>query len=54
MDQLIALIIVCGCLGLLFAGINSEIKSILAVAAGWLFGGVYMNKRPTGGGHAQG
>lgn len=44
-DAIIALIIVVGCFALLFCGINSEIKAILAVAAGWLFGGAYMNKK---------
>ena len=44
-DAVIALIIVVGCLALLFCGINSEIKAILAVASGWLFGGAYMNKK---------
>jgi len=30
-------ILLLGCLGLLFSGIDGEVKAILAVAAGWLF-----------------
>lgn len=40
-DAILALILVCGCLALLFTGINGEVKSILALAAAWLFGRAY-------------
>jgi len=43
-DIITAMILIVGCLALLFAGINSEVKSILAVAAGWLFGGAFMER----------
>ena len=38
-------ILLLGCLGLLFAGIDSEVKAILAVAAGWLFHSAATTKR---------
>ncbi len=38
MDEIMALVLVVGCLSLLAMGIDSEVKSILSVAAGWLFG----------------
>ena len=45
-DTVIALILVVGCLVLIGFGINSEVKSILAIAAGWAFGAQYqMRKR---------
>jgi len=48
-DMIIALVLVVGCLGLLFTGIDSEVKSILTVAAGWAFGSVYSKRRKKGG-----
>ena len=44
-DRITALILIIGCFGLLFTGIDSEVKSILTVAAGWLFGSAYSEKR---------
>ena len=44
-DLLICIILVVGCLVLLGFGINSEVKSILAGAAGWAFGGQYQVRR---------
>lgn len=44
-DKITALILVVGCLALLFTGIDGEVKSILTVAAGWLFGSAYMEKK---------
>lgn len=44
-DKITALILVVGCLGLIAFGIDSEVKSILTVAAGWLFGTGYMEIR---------
>lgn len=44
-DNIIALIIVVGCLTLLLCGINSEVKSILAIAATWSFRGAYITKK---------
>lgn len=36
-ENTIALVIVLGCLALLFTGIDGEVKGILGVAAGWVF-----------------
>lgn len=44
-DLIIALILIIGCLALLFTGIDSEVKSILTVAAGWAFGSQYQVRR---------
>lgn len=41
LDELIAVILVIGCLALIFTGTDSEVKSILTVAAGWAFGRGY-------------
>jgi len=38
LDEVIALVLVIGCLVLLFTGRDSEIKSILTISAGWAFG----------------
>jgi len=40
-DTIIALVLVVGCLILLGFGLNSEVKSILTVSAGWAFGAQY-------------
>lgn len=37
-DKITALIVVCGCIGLLVTGIDTEVKSILGIAAVYLFG----------------
>jgi len=37
-DKVTAVILIVGCLGLLFTGIDGEVKSILTIAAGYLFG----------------
>jgi hypothetical protein len=44
-DKITALILVVGCLVLIFTGKDSEVKSILTVAAGWLFGSTYMERK---------
>lgn len=44
-DQIIALVIIVGALGLIFSGIDSEVKSVLTVAAGWAFGSGYQARR---------
>lgn len=38
LDEVIALVLVVGCLFLIALGIDSEVKSILTIAAGWAFG----------------
>lgn len=40
-------LIIAGCLALLFSGHDGEVKSILAMSAGWLFKSGYSRKRPT-------
>lgn len=44
-DKITAMILVIGCLVLIFTGKDSEVKSILTVAAGWLFGSAYMERK---------
>jgi len=46
-DLIITLILVIGALGLLFTGIDGEVKVILTMAAGWAFGSQYSMKRQT-------
>jgi hypothetical protein len=48
-DKITALVLVVGCLALIFTGIDSEVKSILTMAAGWLFGSSYSDIRKKGG-----
>lgn len=36
-DLVIALVIILSCVGLMVAGIDGEVKSILAMASGWVF-----------------
>lgn len=43
-DQVIALIIVVGALALIFCGINTEVKSVLSIAAGWAFGSAFQRR----------
>ena len=49
-DTVGALIIICGGLALRFTGIDSEIWSLVLVAAGFLFGGQYHIRRLGKGG----
>ena len=37
-DKLTALILICSCVALLATSVDSEVKSILTIAAGYLFG----------------
>lgn len=49
-DLVIAVILVVGCLVLLGLGVDTEVKSILALAGGWAFGSQYQVRRmPKGG-----
>ena len=48
-DIIIALVLIVGCLALIFTGINSEVKSILTLAAGWCFGSAYLQRTGKGG-----
>ena len=38
LDEVLAVIIVIGCVCLIAIGIDSEVKSILGIAAVWVFG----------------
>lgn len=49
-DLVVALVLVIGCLVLLCLGIDSEVKSILTMAAGWAFGRGYGTARAITGG----
>jgi len=49
-DTIIALILVVGCILLIAFRIDSEVKSILTVAAGWLFGSQYQMRKLDKGG----
>ena len=49
-DQVVACIIVVGCIALLATGIDSQVKAILGIAAGWLFGGQYRARQNSKGG----
>lgn len=44
-DKLTALILVCSCVVLIATGIDSEVKSILTIAAGYLFGAGIQERR---------
>jgi len=44
-DLIIALVLIVGCLALVFTGIDGEVKSILTLAAGWTFGSQFIERR---------
>ena len=44
-DKITALILIVGSLLLIFTGKDSEVKSILTIAAGWLFGSTYSERK---------
>jgi hypothetical protein len=44
-DLIIALVLVVGCFVLLGLGIDGEVKSILTMAGGWVFGSQYQLRR---------
>ena len=46
-DAIGSLVIIVGTLALIALGIDGEVKSILCIAAGWLFGGQYQARRAT-------
>ena len=49
-DFIIALVLIVGCLGLVFTGIDGEVKSILTLAAGWAFGSQFHDRKMKKGG----
>ena len=44
-DLIIALVLIVGCFVLLGLGIDGEVKSILTMAGGWVFGSQYQVRR---------
>lgn len=44
-DLLISLVLIVGCLLLIFLGVDGEVKSILTMAAGWAFGSQFIKKK---------
>lgn len=46
-DLIIALVLVVGCLVLIGFGIDSEVKAILTLGAGWAFGSQYQVRKIT-------
>ena len=44
-DLIIALVLIVGCLALLFCGIDGEVKSVITLAAGWTFGSQYQARK---------
>ena len=44
-DKITAVILLVGCFGLLFTGIDGEVKSILTMAAVYLFATTYMGRK---------
>jgi len=49
-DLVIAMVLVCSCVALLFTGIDGEVKAILTIAAGWCFGSQFQARRNNQGG----
>ena len=49
-DLIIALVIIVACFSLIAFGIDSEVKSVLTMAAGWAFGSQYVARKQTQGG----
>ena len=48
-DIIIALVLIIGCFVLIGCGIDSEVKSVLTLAAGWCFGSAYLQRTRKGG-----
>ena len=49
-DLIIPLVIIVGCFILIAWHIDSEVKSVLTMAAGWAFGSQYMARKQSKGG----
>jgi len=49
-DLIIALVLIVGCMALVFSGIDGEVKSILTLAAGWAFGSQFIERKRKKGG----
>jgi len=46
-DLIIAMVLIVGCLVLVFTGIDGEVKSILTLSAGWAFGSQFVERKYT-------
>ena len=44
-DRVTALILICSCIAMIASGIDSEVKSILTIASGYLFGAGITERR---------
>ena len=49
-DLIIALVLIVSCVALIATGIDSEVKAILTIAAGWCFGSQFQARRQGKGG----
>ena len=49
-DLIIAMVLIVGCLALVFTCIDGEVKSILTLAAGWTFGSQFTKYKKRRGG----
>lgn len=49
-DLIIALVLILSCVTLIATGIDSEVKSILTLAAGWAFGTQFQARKQAKGG----
>lgn len=49
-ERIITLTIIVGCMLLIAFGIDSEVKSVWAMAVGWIIRSLYMTKKQTRGG----
>jgi len=45
LDRVIALVLIIGCFTLMALGIDSEVKSVILMSAGWAFGSTYQVRR---------
>jgi len=52
-DKVLAAILLIGCLALIATGIDGEVKSILAMAGGWLFHASYATRGNNGNKEAE-
>jgi len=46
-DTVVALVLIVGAFCLIAFGVDGEVKSILTIAAGWIFGKGYLERRTT-------
>lgn len=49
-DMIIALVLIGSCVALVATGIDGEVKAILTMSAGWIFGSQYQARKLAQGG----